>query len=148
MGDGADCSCSSVQRRRYSARISGPLADRIDLRLQVRRPSAAALDTEGERTAAVAERVRGARERMRERWRATPWRVNADVPGPALRRDWPSDPSGVALLSRAVTRGALTLRGADRVLRVGWTLADLAGRARPSVDDIARAIALRGPEAA
>lgn len=148
MGDGADCSCSSVQRRRYAARISGPLADRIDLRLQVRRPGAAALEAEGERTADVAERVRAARERMRARWRSTPWRVNADVPGPALRRDWPSESGGVALLSRAVTRGALTLRGADRVLRVGWTLADLAGRTRPSVDDIARAIALRGPEAA
>lgn len=148
MGDGADCSCSSVQRRRYAARISGPLADRIDLRLQIHRPAAAALDAEGECTAAVAARVREARERTRERWRSTPWRVNADVPGPALRRDWPPEAPGVALLARAVTRGALTLRGADRVLRVGWTLADLAGRPRPTVDDIARAIALRGPEAA
>ena len=148
MGDGAECSCSSVQRRRYSARISGPLADRIDLRLQVRRPSAHALGDEGEPSAVVAERVRDARERMRERWRATPWRINAEVPGPALRRDWPPERDGVAILTRAVTRGALTLRGADRVLRVGWTLADLGGRLRPGVDDIARAIALRGPEAA
>lgn len=148
MGDGADCSCSSVQRRRYSARISGPLADRIDMRLQVRRPLASALGDEGEPSAVVAARVLSARERMLGRWRGTPWRINAEVPGPALRRDWPAESDGSKILTRAVTRGALTLRGADRVLRVGWTLADLGGRSRPGADDIARAISLRGPEAA
>jgi len=148
LGDGADCSCSSVQRRRYSARISGPLADRIDLRLRVRRPAASALVDDGEPTAVVADRVRQARDRMRARWLSSGWQVNADVPGPALRRDWPPEERATLILSRAVSRGALTLRGADRVLRVGWTLADLAGRGRPDADDIARAIALRGPEVA
>ena len=146
IGDGADCSCSSIQRRRYSARISGPLADRIDLRLHVRRPDAGSLSLEGEASAPVAARVIGARERMRARWRATPWQLNADVPGADLRRGWPPQESGAALLGRAVSRGALTLRGADRVLRVGWTLADLAGRPQPTADDIGRAITLRGPE--
>ena len=146
IGDGADCSCSSIQRRRYSARISGPLADRIDLRLHVRRPDAASLSAEGEASAPVATRVACARERMAVRWRETPWRVNADVPGAELRRKWPPQEGGTLLLGRAVSRGALSLRGADRVLRVGWTLADLAGRAQPNADDIGRAIALRGPE--
>lgn len=147
IGDGADCSCSSIQRRRYSARISGPLADRIDLRLHVRRPKALSLSAEGEPSAPVAERVARARARMQSRWQETPWQVNSEVPGAELRRRWPPADSGSALLGRAVSRGALTLRGADRVLRVSWTLADLAGRPRPTADDIARAIALRGPEA-
>ena len=147
IGDGADCSCSSLQRRRYSARISGPLSDRIDMRLQVMRPSVATLTEDGEPSASVAVRVLEARDRMRARWSETPWSINADVPGPALRRDWPPDARAASMLARAVSQGALTLRGADRVLRVGWTLADLAGRSRPGLDDIARAMALRGPEA-
>ncbi|MGI9195980.1 MAG: YifB family Mg chelatase-like AAA ATPase [Candidatus Nanopelagicales bacterium] len=146
--DDDQCRCSPMQRRRYAQRLSGPITDRIDLRLPVRKPSAVDLREPGEASSIVAARVRGARERSAARWRGAglPWRVNGDIPGPAARRDWAPDDRGTAVLARAVTSGALSMRGADRVLRVAWTLADLAGRRRPCVDDVARALALRGPE--
>ena len=145
-GRGEECSCTPMQRRRYAARLSGPLLDRVDLRLLLERPGPADLDGEGEPSEAVADRVRAARERARARWAMAdlPWRVNADVPGPLLRRGWPPHERGARLLADALARGALTLRGADRVLRVAWTLADLAGTERPRIDDIAYAMSLRG----
>ena len=147
-GDDAACNCSPLQRRRYAARLSGPIADRIDLRLPIRRPTIADLGEPGESTAVVAPRVRAARERAAARWKAAglPWRVNGDVPGPVLRRDWLADDRGMAMMRRALSGGGLSMRGADRVLRVAWTLADLAGRPTPVCEDVARAMALRGPD--
>ena len=70
----------------------------------------------------------------------TPWRSNAEVPGATLRaRGVP----GHAELERALDRGMLTLRGADRVLRVAWTLADLAGAASPTRAEVGQALLLR-----
>ena len=95
-------------------------------------------------SAAARERVRAARDRAAHRLRDTPWRTNAEVSG-AWLRDGPlaPEPSIRRPLDAALHRGSLTLRGYDRVLRVAWSVADLAGRDRLEVADIGRALYLK-----
>jgi magnesium chelatase family protein len=144
---GAECTCPPTTIRRYAARLSGPLRDRLDIDIHVARV-AGARTAEGEgsetTTAMARARVVAARERSVQRWRGTPWRRNADVPGIRLRQGALRLPAqSRAGLDRALERGALTLRGYDRVLRVAWTMADLAGLDRPGVDELGRALHLR-----
>ncbi len=142
---GAECVCGSLPRRRYLARLSGPLMDRVDLRLTLTRPTSAELvdPFPAESTRVVAERVRAARERSAARLRGTPWALNASVPGPIMRREWRTDDRVVERLAASVTAGDLTMRGADRVLRVAWTLADLAAEPRPRMTEFGTAMRLR-----
>lgn len=146
IGMDSSCACSPMERRRYSAKMSGPIMDRIDLRVVLERPRLAQIGERGESTATVAERVAHARARSAARWAAegVPWQVNAAAPGAFLRERHPPDDAGAALLRTAFARGALSMRGADRVLRVAWTLADLRGAACPGSDDVAEAMVLRG----
>lgn len=144
---GAECQCPPIAIRRYTARLSGPLRDRIDIDLQVARV-AASRATAGEpsrmTTAEAAARVVDARERAAHRWRRTPWRLNAEVPGTWLRQGalrLPNDDR--APLDRALERGILTLRGYDRVLRLAWSLADLARCDRPGREQIGHALFLK-----
>jgi magnesium chelatase family protein len=137
------CVCTPHQRRRYLARISGPLLDRVDLRVALVRPTLADLEfglSDAEPTAVVAARVLEARARAARRYRGTPWRVNADVPGPVVRRQFGLAPDAAAPLDAALSRGQLSARGADRIVRVAWTVADLAGRDRPTLADVGRAL--------
>ena len=76
-------------------------------------------------------RVAQARERAAHRLQGTPWRLNGEVPGSELRRTWPPAPGSLAVLERSLERGLITARGVVKVVRVAWTLADLAGRPRP-----------------
>lgn len=119
---GAECICPPVAIRRYAARLSGPLRDRIDIDLQVARVSASRATSSrrsGVSTADAAARVSAARTRAAERWAKTPWRRNAEVSGAWLRQGELRLPRGVrAPLDRALERGQLTLRGYDRVLRL------------------------------
>ena len=141
---GLECRCTANQRRRYLARLSGPLLDRVDLHLTLLPPTRALLrGVTPESSAVVAERVRLARERASHRLRDTPWLVNGDVPGAQMRRRFRPPPSAGALLERGLSEGTLTERGADRALRVAWTLADLGGRAAPDAGDVGEAISLR-----
>jgi magnesium chelatase family protein len=141
-GAADQCTCPSSAIRRYAARISGPLLDRVDLRVAVRRPAAAVLGSarSAESSAAVRDRVCAARERCRRR--GVP--RNADIPAVRLRREFLPAVEGAELLASA-ERNGLSPRGLDRVLRVSWTLADLGGRDRPGRDDVALALALREP---
>jgi magnesium chelatase family protein len=145
-GPEEQCMCSPAARRRYLGRISGPLLDRVDLRLTLLPVRLSALldgDTRMEPTAVVAERVGRARAAAAERWRRHGWRTNAEVPGSALRTMFRL-PRGVRTsLDRALDSGAMSARGYDRVLRVGWTLADLGGRSEPDAGDLAEATDFR-----
>ncbi|PFG38495.1 magnesium chelatase family protein [Georgenia soli] len=146
VGKGLSCTCSPVERRRYLGRLSGPLLDRIDIQVDVAPVTRAslALAAPPEDSATVAARVAGARARQRARLAATPWRTNAEVPGAWLRGGDAELPADVRVaLERAMDRGALSMRGLDRVLRLAWTLADLAGRDRPTTTDVGTALALR-----
>ncbi|WUH90648.1 YifB family Mg chelatase-like AAA ATPase [Streptomyces sp. NBC_00433] len=142
---GAGCECSPTAVRRYQARLSGPLLDRVDLRVEVEAVSRSELIGRGpaESTAVVAARVREARERAAVRYAGTPWRANGDIPGHELRTRWPVAPGAMHPAERDMERGLLTARGLDRVLRVAWTLADLAGHPRPEADDVRAALQLR-----
>ena len=145
-GRGLECTCTSLQRRRYFSRLSGPLLDRIDIQVEVAAVTARDLasDAAGEPSAAVAARVARARSRAARRLADTPWRLTGQVPGSWLRS--PScgmDPALLAPLMAALDRGDLTLRGVDRVLRLAWTLADLAARPAPTAVDLGSALALR-----
>ncbi|MFJ8946754.1 YifB family Mg chelatase-like AAA ATPase [Streptomyces sp. NPDC102395] len=140
------CECSPSAVRRYQARLSGPLLDRVDLRVEVDPVSRAELvhrGPGGETTATVADRVRTARERASARLAGTPWRTNSEVPGRELRSRWHPLSGAMDEAERNLERGVLTARGLDRVLRVAWTVADLVGHDRPDATDVALALQLR-----
>jgi magnesium chelatase family protein len=143
----SECTCPPHARRRYLARISGPLLDRIDIQLGVRRVTAAqvALSAETPRltTAEGRRRVLRARAAAGERLSGTPWTLNSQVPGPWLRGPAALGGRTTAALDRALERGGLTMRGYDRVLRLSWTVADLDGADRPGTDHVGRALYLR-----
>jgi magnesium chelatase family protein len=140
-----DCRCPPAVRHRYLSRISGPLLDRIDLKLELQPATPAELryDLEfAESSQTVAERVLLARERTAKRLAATPWRTNAEIPGPELRRTFTPPPESMAPVDRALRLGSLSARGLDRVLRVAWTCADLGGRDHPAAEDVGLALDL------
>ncbi|MFE9775691.1 YifB family Mg chelatase-like AAA ATPase [Streptomyces sp. NPDC005931] len=140
------CECPPSTVRRYQARLSGPLLDRVDLRVEVDRVTRTELTANGARgesTATVADRVRTARERAAARLTGTPWRTNSDIPGRELRTRWHAAPGAMDEAERHLERGGLTARGLDRVLRVAWTVADLVGHDRPDPTDVALALQLR-----
>ncbi len=136
-----DCICHPTARRRYLGRLSGPLLDRVDLRVRMRPLSASAYAAEpAEASEAVRERVAAARLAARERWAEHGWATNGDVPGPALRQRFRPARSAMEPIEAALRRGVLTARGADRTLRVAWTLADLRGAHVPDLSDVASAL--------
>ncbi|MFV0373052.1 YifB family Mg chelatase-like AAA ATPase [Microbacterium sp.] len=142
---GSVCECAPYAIRRYAARLSGPLRDRIDIELGLRPVSSAAPTAgPGQSSAHARERVANARRCAAARLRDTPWRLNVDVPGSWLRAGPCAPPAEVRRpLDDALRRGALTLRGYDRVLRVAWSCVDLDGRERLSLDDVGRALYLK-----
>ena len=120
----------------YLGRISGPLLDRFDLRIDVPPVSYRDLDLPppSEGSAEVRERIAGARARQDQRFRDDPYaRVNADAEGDLLDRIAPLNDESKLMLGRAAERFGLSARGYHRVLRVARTIADLAG-----VEDIAK----------
>ncbi|QSB13511.1 YifB family Mg chelatase-like AAA ATPase [Natronosporangium hydrolyticum] len=146
----ADCECTALVRRRYLGRLSGPLLDRIDVQLGLEPVSGAALfDAEAvaESSATVGARVAVARAAAVARWSAHGWRSNAEVPGSVLHaRRWRPPPAVMAPARRLLDLGELSARGFHRVLRMAWTLCDLAGRSRPDRGDLAAATELRRGE--
>jgi magnesium chelatase family protein len=119
------CTCTPATRRRYLAKLSGPLLDRIDIRMTLQPLSAAQLtiaDAPALSSAVVAARVARARAAAASRWSSDGWRVNAEVPGPQLRRTpWRLPAEDTSGLRQALDRGLLSARGFDRVLRLART---------------------------
>jgi magnesium chelatase family protein len=144
------CTCSALVRRRYLGRLSGPMMDRIDLRVTLQPVGAAALLGDGsqETSAQVRPRVVAARLAAAERWSRIGVRVNADVPGRVLRcPPFRLAPQATTSLVRALDTGALSARGYDRVIRVAWTVADIDGRTAPVRADVSEALELRRGDA-
>ncbi|MEJ7585342.1 MAG: YifB family Mg chelatase-like AAA ATPase [Acidimicrobiales bacterium] len=139
------CRCSDAARHRYRRRLSGPLLDRFDLRVDVARPDVDDLLcahplAAGETSAAVAERVVQARDRALFR----NVRCNADLPASRLDAEAELSPGARTVLEMSLRQGRLTARGLARVRRVARTLADLAGFEGPlQAEQVARALALR-----
>ncbi|OBI84903.1 YifB family Mg chelatase-like AAA ATPase [Mycobacterium sp. 1245805.9] len=146
--DPQDCVCAAAAKRRYLGKLSGPLMDRVDLRVQMNPVRAGAISvTDGESTAQVRRRVAAARDAAAERWRPHGFRTNAEVSGTLLRRKFRPSNAAMEPLRKALDRGLLSIRGLDRTLRVAWSLADLAGRPLPDLDEVATALSFRQPGA-
>ncbi|MGU3503259.1 YifB family Mg chelatase-like AAA ATPase [Mycobacterium sp. C31M] len=140
----ADCLCNPNAKRRYLGKLSGPLMDRVDLKVEMHPIRSGAFTHEaGEPTAAVRARVAAARAAATERWQRLGVRTNAEVPGPALRNTFRPSKASMTLLRSAVDKGQLNLRGADRTLRIAWSIADLAGVTSPTPDHVATALSFR-----
>lgn len=135
------CSCSEREVRLYRKRLSGPLLDRIDLRVAVVPPTSRELTGQvtEESSAAVRERVRRARAVQEKRY-GKPGRFNAEMSPAELRAFVPLAPGAKELLERAVLHLRLSGRRFDRVLRVARTIADLEGSARVEAGHVAEAI--------
>ncbi|NDV00112.1 YifB family Mg chelatase-like AAA ATPase [Pseudoroseicyclus tamaricis] len=129
----------------YLGRISGPLMDRFDLRVDVPPVAFRDLDlpSNGETSQVVAGRVSAARERQAARFGSGEVRLNADAEGRLLEEIAAPDADGRDLLVRAAERFGLTARGYHRVLRVARTIADLAGAEAVGRNHIAEAISFR-----
>lgn len=148
-GKGLACSCTPLARRTYFGKLSGPLLDRIDVRVQVQAVTRFSLSgPAGDDSATVRERVLAARAAQAARWSGQPWSLNADVPGRVLREPpWRLPGPVTRDLDAAMDSGLLTLRGYDRCLRLSWTVADLCGADRPGRHHASSALLLRASEA-
>lgn len=140
------CTCLSRVRARYLARLSGPLLDRIDIQVELL-PVAGAdlLDNDGqvEDSGTVAKRVLQAREMAKARLAGTAWRVNAEVSGHELRTRWQLPRRVRHFADMALNLGQVSARGYDRILRLAWTIADLAGHSTPQAGDVDEAVGMR-----
>lgn len=142
---GSACTCTPQVRRRYLARLSGPLLDRVDAKIEFLPVGRAELLSDRaftESSATVAQRVARARERAAVRLSGTPWRLNAEVPGSELRRRFAPSPSALRPIEHAMDLGQISARGADRIIRLSWTLADLAGLDRPGSGEVGYALSM------
>jgi magnesium chelatase family protein len=147
--DGAaagQCHCTPMMRRRYRDRITGPVRDRVDIHRSLTlpsRPELARAIGRSRSTDRLSEVVAEARARQAHRLHGTPWRLNAEVPGSELRKQWPLEDSARAVLDSQVSSHKLSARSADRILGLAWSVADLRGHDRPRRDDALLAVSLR-----
>jgi magnesium chelatase family protein len=143
---GVKCECAPMAIRRYGAKLSGPLRDRIDINLMVPRVRSMVPDGESAlvTTQVARERVVQARAIAAQRWAQTGVQLNTHVPGPILRNTRFRLPTSVtSALDVALSKSLITARGYDRTLRLAWTLSDLDGTTVPSLDHVGRALVLR-----
>jgi magnesium chelatase family protein len=135
------CRCTPGQVRAYRNRLSGPLLDRLDLCVGVPAvPYGEMAGPAGEPSAAIAERVRVARERQSARQDGL---LNSDLQGAALRSVATPDGEGRRLVAAAMERLGLTGRGHDRLLRVARTIADTEGAPSVAARHVAEALQFR-----
>lgn len=147
FGPKGQCECTPMAKRRYSMRLSGPIMDRVDMRVTVppARPAGPAAPPP-ESSAAIAERVRAARARQTARLAGTPFRANADLSGPYLLEHMPLAAQDEAFLRHLLEHGSLTMRGRTRIHRLAWTIADLDGAEHPTEAHVSTALMLRGDD--
>ncbi|MDU7361072.1 MAG: YifB family Mg chelatase-like AAA ATPase [Propionibacteriaceae bacterium] len=145
---GKECSCPPFRVRQYQDRLSGPILDRVDILHRI--PAVSRFmeldDAPRETSATVLERVLEARDRQRRRLQSTPWSTNSEVAGSYLRKELPLPDT--TPINKALARGTLSARGVDKVLRVAWTLADLAGQDVVGSTELSAAMQLRLGESA
>jgi magnesium chelatase family protein len=140
--ESGECECQPASVRRYRAKLSGALADRIDIAVTVDRPSAEQMAAgPGADSASVRKRVLAARERQERRMGRG--RCNAEIDLQELRRACRLDASAARMLADGHGTLGLSGRGHDRVLRLSRTIADLEGSEGISEDHLAKALTLR-----
>ena len=138
------CNCGEADIRRHRRKLSGPLLDRMDLLVDVGRPTERDLNSAPVTSSELArQRVAQARERQRLRLHGSPASCNGEMDSRAVRRHVKLDEHAGQALARAYAVGALSARGRHRVLRVARTVADLHGHELVSHDDLLTALGLR-----
>ena len=142
-GNGERCVCRERERLRYFGRLSGPILDRIDIQIDVAPASRLTAEDEPHRmtSALMRDKVIAARQAAQRRYADHGWICNAQASGGWLRENTPA--RSRRPLDDAVRKQTLSLRGADRAMRVAWTIADLEERNAPSDQDILQGLMLR-----
>lgn len=144
------CQCREVVRRAYRQKLTGPIADRIDIVRHVEPvPRRAAHDSFAVRELSeqVRARVVEARRRQADRYAGRAFRLNSQVPGHLLEAEWPLDPAARAPVDDDLYSGRLTRRGAVRVHRLAMTVSDLRGLDEPGTEEVLLALQLRTGQA-
>ena len=142
-GNGERCACKEKDRIKYFSRLSGPILDRIDIQVEVLpvdRIDSGSRQT-GESSHTIRLRVMVARQMAQERFREYGWSCNAQATGTWLRAN--TSHKAIALVNRALASERLSLRGADRAMRLAWTLADLTGKSSPGPTEMMQGISMR-----
>ena len=144
-GRGLACICTQLAIRRYLQKISGPLLDRIDLRVFVETPSRIELASQepGESSASIRERVKRARQISAERFKNEPWSLNSQINADALRFKYRAERKAMAFLHSEIDNERLSARGFHRVLRVAWSFADANQHQIPDEEDVVMAYRAR-----
>ena len=142
-GTGERCTCTPRERLRYWNRLSGPIMDRIDIQTTVPPVTDPGFDDHRPRqhSAQIRKRVTRARQTAKERFRKQGWTCNAQISGEWLRQN--TSAKARSVVDQALRKQRISLRGADRTMRLAWTLADLDGRTSPDADDVTTGILLR-----
>ena len=144
-GRGRACQCTSVQVRRYLHRLSGPLLDRIDIRLQVLPPTRESLSSHvrSESSSDIRTRVMTARARSESRLIPLGIARNSEIPASLLRETLRAERGAMIFLHGELEKENITARGFHKVLRVAWSIADLAAHEVPTLSDVHLAMSLR-----
>jgi magnesium chelatase family protein len=140
-----ECICTPIQIQRYRSRVSGPLLDRIDIQIEVpglRYQELASKDA-GENSSAIRQRVNRARAIQLQRFEKTKIHANAQMGAREIRRHCVVKEDADKLLETAINKLGLSARAYSRVLKVGRTIADLAGVENIEASHIAEAIQYR-----
>jgi magnesium chelatase family protein len=139
------CTCTPAQISTYQKRISGPLLDRIDIHLEVRRVEFEKLNDArpAEFSAAIRARVQAARDRQAARFAGTRMTCNADMGAADVRVHCAFDDAGRSLMKAAMNQLQMSARAFHRVLKLARTIADLAGAERIATPHLAEALQYR-----
>lgn len=144
-GKGHGCTCSSLQVRRYLGKLSGPLLDRIDIRVEVEPVGRVDLDssTTAESSQSIRQRVATSRAKAAKRFTGLGYSLNSEIPAKSLRTEFRPERHGMNFLHDQLDKELITARGLHKVIRLSWTLADLADHSIPTLRDVQGAYQLR-----
>jgi magnesium chelatase family protein len=144
-GRGRNCTCSAQQVRRYLGKLSGPLMDRIDIRVEVDSLSRVEMMQPelGESSASIRQRVIGARHIAARRFSSEDWTLNSEIPSRALRTTYQPERAAMSFLHNELDREHLTARGLHKVMRTAWSIADLSDHPHPTLSDTQKAFVMR-----
>lgn len=145
-GRGRNCTCTAQQVRRYLGKLSGPMMDRIDLRVQVEPVGRIdmAKNELGESSEVIRARVIRAREISSERFAGMGWSLNSQIPARALRTIFQPEKSAMNFLHDELDKEAITARGLHKIIRTAWSFADLRENKVPTMEDVLAAHTMRG----